>query len=54
LREVGVGADVINLFLGIILAAVGLALALSFGLGTQRVAERELENVITALRDKDK
>lgn len=54
LQEVGVGADVINIFLGIILSAVGLALALSFGLGTQRVAERELENVIDALRDKDK
>lgn len=53
LREVGVGADVINLVFGITLAAVGLAFALSFGLGTQHVAERELENVIKTLRDKD-
>jgi hypothetical protein len=50
LREIGVGEDIINLAFGISLGAVALAFALAFGLGSQRVAERELEGVIKSLR----
>jgi len=50
LREIGVGEDIINLAFGISLAAVALAFALAFGLGSQKVAERELEGVIKSLR----
>jgi hypothetical protein len=46
LREVGAANDIINLAFGIALGAIGLALALSFGLGTRNIAERETDNFI--------
>lgn len=50
LREIGVGEDIINLAFGLSLGAVALAFALAFGLGSQKVAERELEGAIKSLR----
>ena len=50
LRELGVANEIVNLAFGITLAAIGLAAALSFGLGTQKIAERELDGFITKLR----
>jgi len=50
LREVGVANEIINLAFGITLAAIGLAAALSFGLGTQKIAERELDGFLTKMR----
>lgn len=50
LRETGVANEIINLAFGILLAALGLAVALAFGLGTQRIAERELDSFLTKMR----
>jgi hypothetical protein len=43
LREMGLANEIINLGFGVLLAAVGLALALAFGLGGREVAGRQLE-----------
>jgi hypothetical protein len=51
LREIGVANEIINLAFGVTLAAIGLAAALSFGLGTQKIAERELDSFITKMRE---
>ena len=50
LREIGVANEIINLAFGILLAAIGLAVALAFGLGTQKIAERELDGFLTKMR----
>ena len=50
LREIGVANEIVNLAFGITLAAIGLSAALSFGLGTQKIAERELDGFITKMR----
>ncbi len=50
LREIGVANEIINLAFGITLAAIALAAALAFGLGTQKIAERELEGFLTKMR----
>jgi hypothetical protein len=50
LREIGVANEIINLAFGITLAAIGLAVALAFGLGTQKIAERELDGFLTKMR----
>jgi hypothetical protein len=50
LREIGVANEIINLAFGITLAAIALAVALAFGLGTQKIAERELEGFLTRMR----
>jgi hypothetical protein len=55
LREIGIANEIINLAFGITLLAIGLAVALSFGLGTQKIAERELDSFLTNMRaPKDK
>lgn len=51
LRQIGVANEIINLAFGVTLAAIGLAAALSFGLGTQKIAERELDSFITKMRE---
>lgn len=50
LREVGVANEIINLAFGITLAAIALGFALSLGLGTQKIAERELDQFLTKMR----
>jgi hypothetical protein len=50
LREIGVANEIINTAFGVTLAAIGLAVALAFGLGTQKIAERELDNFLTKMR----
>jgi hypothetical protein len=50
LREIGVANEIINLAFGITLFAIGLAVALAFGLGTQKIAERELDSFLTKMR----
>jgi hypothetical protein len=51
LRQIGVANEIINLAFGVTLAAIGLSAALSFGLGTQKIAERELDSFITKMRE---
>ena len=50
LREIGIANEIINLAFGITLLAIGLAVALSFGLGTQKIAERELDSFLINMR----
>lgn len=50
LREIGIANEIVNLAFGILIAAVGLAIALSFGLGTTKIAERETDQFLTAFR----
>jgi small-conductance mechanosensitive channel len=50
LREVGVASDIINLAFGITLGAIGVAIALAFGLGSTKIAEREVDQFIEAWR----
>jgi hypothetical protein len=54
LREIGVGEDIVNIAFGVLMLAIGLAVALSFGLGTKDIAHRETESMIKALRSPDK
>lgn len=57
LREIGVANEIINLAFGITLAALGLAVALAFGLGGKSIAEREVDGFLTMMRtpkDEDK
>ena len=51
LREIGVANEIINLAFGITLAAIGLSVALAFGLGSQKIAERELDGFLTKMRN---
>jgi hypothetical protein len=53
LRELGLADDIINLAFGITLGAIGLAAALAFGLGSREVAGREVDRLITQMRDDD-
>jgi len=53
LRQLGVADDIINLAFGITLAAIGLAAALAFGLGSREVAGREVDRFITHMRGDD-
>jgi len=50
LRELGVASEIINLAFGIILGAIGVSAALAFGLGSQKIAGREVDNFISTLR----
>jgi hypothetical protein len=50
LREIGIANEIINLAFGIVLGAIGVAIALAFGLGSTKIAEREVDTFITSLR----
>ena len=50
LREVGVANEIISMAFGITLFAIGLAVALAFGLGSKEIAGRELDNFLTMMR----
>jgi hypothetical protein len=51
LRTIGVADDIINLAFGITLAALGFAVALSLGLGTTKISEREVDKFISVMRE---
>lgn len=51
LRTIGVADDIINLAFGITLAALGLAVAISLGLGTTKISEREVDKFISVMRE---
>jgi hypothetical protein len=50
IREVGIANEIINLAFGIGLGAIAVAVALAFGLGSTKIAEREVENLLAAMR----
>jgi hypothetical protein len=51
LREIGVANDIVNIAFGVTLLAIGLAVALSLGLGTTKISEREVDGFIKKLRE---
>ena len=53
LRQLGVADDIVNLAFGIMLGALGIAVALAFGLGSREIAGREVDRFITSLRGDD-
>jgi hypothetical protein len=52
LQQMGLANDIINMAFGMLLGSVAVAIALSFGLGGRKIAQREIEVWLTSLRDK--
>lgn len=52
LEQLGIGAKIIELFISIVLASIGLGAALAFGLGCKDIAARFLSEVIENLKSK--
>ncbi len=50
LGQLGIAESIVNLAFGIMLGAIGVAIALAFGLGSREIAGREVENFISSLR----
>lgn len=50
LRQMGIAPDIVNLAFGILLGAIGVSVALAFGLGSRDVAAREVEGWLNRLR----
>ena len=53
LGELGIADDIVNKAFGITLGAIGVAIALAFGLGSREIAGREVERFISSMRDED-
>ena len=53
LREIGVANDIINLAFGITLGAIGVAVALAFGLGSKEIAGREVDRFLGNMRGQE-
>jgi putative Mn2+ efflux pump MntP len=52
LEQLGIGAKVIELFITVILASIGLGLALAFGLGCKDIAAKFLNELIDNIKSK--
>jgi len=52
LEQLGIGAKIIELFISILLASIGLGAALAFGLGCKDIAARFISDVIDNLKPK--
>ncbi|MDH3546805.1 MAG: hypothetical protein OEN22_06875, partial [Gammaproteobacteria bacterium] len=52
LRAMGIADDIVNLAFGIILGAVAVAFAVSFGLGGREAAGKQMEYWLSGLRKK--
>jgi hypothetical protein len=52
LRQMGLANEIINLAFGLLLGAIAVAVALSFGLGGREIASREIESWLQAIRDR--
>jgi hypothetical protein len=50
-REMGIAHDIVNLAFALILGAIALSIAISFGLGTKEIAARELDGWLKRLRE---
>jgi len=53
LAQMGLASEIINLAFGAVLGAIGVALALAFGLGGREIAARELEQWLQSIRSKE-
>jgi hypothetical protein len=50
LLQMGVANDIINLAFGLLMGAIAIAVALSFGLGGKEIAAREIEKWLQSLK----
>ena len=53
LSQMGLAGEIINLAFGVVLGAIGVAVALAFGLGGREIAARELEEWLKSLRSRE-
>jgi len=53
LAQMGLASEIINLAFGAVLGAIGVAVALAFGLGGREIAARELEEWLKSVRSKE-
>ena len=54
LGELGIASDIVNKAFGITLGAIGVAIALAFGLGSREIAGQEVERFLASMRDEEK
>jgi Conserved TM helix len=52
LQQMGIAASIVNLAFGLLLGAIAVAMAISFGLGGRDVASEQLRDWLTGFRDK--
>ena len=52
LRKIGVAPDIVNLAFGLLLGALAVALALSFGLGSRDIAETQVQQWLNSFKSK--
>ena len=52
LQQMGIAASIVNLAFGLLLGAIAVALAISFGLGGRDVASEQLRDWLSGFRDK--
>jgi len=52
LEQLGIGARVLELFITVILASIGLGLALAFGLGCKDIAAKAISELIDSIKSK--
>jgi Conserved TM helix len=52
LQQMGIAASIVNLAFGLLLGAIAVAMAISFGLGGRDVASEQLRDWMTGFRDK--
>ncbi len=52
LQQMGIAAGIVNLAFGLLLGAIAVAIAISFGLGGRDVASEQLRDWLTGFRDK--
>lgn len=53
LRAMGIADDIVNLAFGLVLGAIAVAFALSFGLGGREAAGKQMEHWLSQLRNDD-
>lgn len=51
LRQIGIASDIINLAFGLLLGAVAVAIALSFGLGTRDIAASQVREWLASFKE---
>ncbi len=54
LDELGIADEIVNRAFGITLGAIGVAVALAFGLGSREIAGREVERFLASMREDEK
>lgn len=53
LQQIGVATDIVNLAFGLLLGAIAVAIALSFGLGSRDIAREQVQNWLDSFKTKE-